>query len=104
MCIAHTMFMVLATQDYHPERFEKFYHLLCWVVPTIFVLIIIVTDSVGDSGLWCWIRGDQSHERYRYLLLYFPLIMVIVINTVLYLSTYYHIWRDRRKFTPRLAR
>ncbi|MCR9067063.1 MAG: 7 transmembrane receptor, partial [Cytophagales bacterium] len=51
-CIAHTLFMVLTVKDYNPERFEVFYHILCWAVPLIFDVILIITKSIGDSGLW----------------------------------------------------
>lgn len=51
-CIAHTLFMVLTIRDYNPERFEIGYHIICWTIPTICDIILIVTGSIGDYGIW----------------------------------------------------
>ena len=52
LCIAHTLFLILYYNDYEAERFEKFYHLFCWCVPALTVIILLATSSFGDSELW----------------------------------------------------
>ena len=52
LCIAHTLFLILYKMDYNPERFEIYYHILCWVVPAVLDILLYFTDSLGDSGIW----------------------------------------------------
>lgn len=100
VCIAHTLFMVLTVRDYNPERFEKFYHIFCWSLPLLFDIILLLTKSIGDSGIWCWIKGD-GHQIFRYFFLYLPLLIAAVTNIILYLFTYLQIRRERKNYTPR---
>jgi len=100
-CLAHTLFIILYLHDYNPERFEKYYHILCWSVPAIFDILLIISGSFGDAGLWCWIRGDKGYNVFRYLCLYIPLLGVIIYNCALYSVTYVKLRRERNRYTPR---
>lgn len=83
--IAFNIYKVLvAKQGEHVERFEMSYHLFSWGFPLFLLLIVASTGSLGDAGNWCWIKKGRNMERlFGY---YIPLIFMIIINAVLYVT------------------
>ena len=52
--------------------------------PLFLLLIVASTGSLGDAGNWCWIKKGRNMERlFGY---YIPLIIMIIINAVLYVT------------------
>lgn len=64
------------------EQYEKWYHLFCWGVPLILLIIAIAGGALGDAGTWCWIK--LGLDGYRFGLYYIPLFLVLIGNAVLY--------------------
>ncbi|KAK7477161.1 hypothetical protein BaRGS_00031647 [Batillaria attramentaria] len=40
------------------EKFERWYHVVSWVVSFLVSLLPFIDNHYGPSGAWCWITGD----------------------------------------------
>jgi len=90
-CIAHTLDQVIRKGNDKVERFEKYYHLICWGIPIGCDIYLWLTHRLGDADLWCWILPGQ--DAYRFGMFYIPLSLVIVYNVI----TYFMVTRKLKK-------
>ena len=46
------------------EHYERYYHLVAWAVPTVFLFFILLpADKIGFPGyssMWCWVKSDDN--------------------------------------------
>lgn len=82
--IAYNVFAVLVhNKGREVEGYEQKYHIFCWGVPAVLVVICAGTLSFGDGGIWCWIKKDR--QTIRFFCYYLPLLMVFCYTAVKYL-------------------
>ena len=62
--LAITVNIILALQSVSGYRYEKWFHLLCWLVPFFWALLPFINDSYGPAGVWCWIKRDATALRF----------------------------------------
>jgi len=84
-CIAHTLDSVIRKHNHHIESNEKWYHLVCWGLPTGCILFLISTQKylklLGSADLWCWIDGAWW---VRAIFFYIPLVVILTYIAVIY--------------------
>lgn len=69
--------ILLHIQEQSPVKYEKWFHLVCWVFPIVFASIPFGGGKYGRSGVWCWIRYDQTALRFGTW--YVPKIILILV-------------------------
>lgn len=79
---AISIYILLQVRQISPSRFEKWFHVLCWGVPFIFACIPFGGGKYGRSGVWCWIKHDETALRFG--IWYVPKILLIVAMIVIY--------------------
>jgi len=80
-CIAFNFYMAFIRNYRNAvNRFEKYYHLLCWGAP--FLISCSLVNTYENSTLWCWI--GPTFEALRFTFFYVPLMMIMVFNFVMY--------------------
>nr|CAB3229681.1 cyclic AMP receptor 3-like [Phallusia mammillata] len=91
-CLTFNLFFNVVMQR-RTERFEKLYHLLCWIVPPFLLsLLPLIGDNYGPAGAWCWIKHDSM--AWRFVIWYVPLFLTIL---GLFVTYFYIIFFLRRK-------
>ena len=78
---------VVARRGLATERLEGWLHAVCWGVPGVTALALLLTNNLGPADAprrgWCWITAGDL--RWRQLgLFYLPLALVFVLNLASY--------------------
>jgi len=89
-CITFNLFWNVARSE-TSEKFEKFYHIVCWGFPLVTSCIPLFLDQYGPAGVWCWV--EHSAVVTRFALWYVPLWIIILCMFVSYSYTYYVVRR-----------
>ena len=82
---AISVHIILIIHDASPRRFEKWFHLLCWLVSLVFACIPFGGDKYGHSGAWCWIKHNENALRFGTWYVPKFLIILLLIATYVYL-------------------
>jgi len=82
-CIAFNFYMAFIRNYRNAvNRFEKYYHVLCWGVPFITACGLLGGNAYANTLLWCWIGA--SFDTLRFLFFYIPLIIIMIFNFIIY--------------------
>ena len=93
-----------------PERFERLFLLLIFVLPLTFNLLPFVQRSYGRAGPWCWIRSREEEvglgvcRAHRFgqilqlALFYVPVHAIVLVLGVAYVVVVVKYWRHRRRW------
>lgn len=84
-CIAFVLDQVIRLNNYNVERLEKYFHVLCWIVPLGTIVASHFQGLFANTGLWCWL-GEKDRELYRWLYFYGPLVLILVYVVVIYIT------------------
>merc|ERR1711962_257468 len=90
---AISVYILLHVRDFDPSRYEKWFHLVCWIVPFILACIPFGGSKYGRSGVWCWIQYDQAVLRFATW--YIPKIILILAMIGLYVYVLVAVIRRR---------
>jgi len=79
MCISISLLLAFYSDKF--ETFElgrnfKYYHLLCWGIPLISVIICFAFGRYADEGPWCFLVPDSLFRLFYYI----PLTIVFLVN------------------------
>ena len=81
--IAFNIYQIISKErGSNVEDNEKYYHLFAWGLPSLLLIIVVSTDSMGDAGNWCWIKKEYVFERL--FCYYIPLILLICSMAYIY--------------------
>eukprot|EP00282_Hemiselmis_andersenii_P003632 CAMPEP_0114119726 /NCGR_PEP_ID=MMETSP0043_2-20121206/6265_1 /TAXON_ID=464988 /ORGANISM="Hemiselmis andersenii, Strain CCMP644" /LENGTH=273 /DNA_ID=CAMNT_0001212293 /DNA_START=165 /DNA_END=982 /DNA_ORIENTATION=- len=83
-CITHCLWRALVHHDVDVARFERYYHLVSWVVPLFFAVLPQLDGAYGPAGAWCWIVRSKDH--WRYIQFFIPLWLIFAFNLTLYVK------------------
>ena len=98
---------VLVTVTFHRvmQKLEKTYFVLIFVFPLSFNWIPFINESYGNDKVWCWIRSRKEDcSKFHFgallqqILWYFPLYVILVILTVMYVHVFVKLNRDRHRW------
>jgi hypothetical protein len=64
------------------EKQEKWYHLVCWGIPALTIIVGSIYDIYGPAGPWCWIQ--HPHEWTGIIVLYIPFVIGITFTSIIY--------------------
>ncbi|GAM19082.1 hypothetical protein SAMD00019534_022570, partial [Acytostelium subglobosum LB1] len=82
MCISISLFMVFFLNRYELGHLLKWFHLVCWGVPSVTTLISLIAGAFGQFGSWCFIADPTSTIRLFY---YLPLVFVFFVNLFVFI-------------------
>jgi hypothetical protein len=92
-CIAFNVYQVLVKGSGRAvESFERRYHFFAWGLPLLLLLAAASTRSLGDAGLWCWIK--PSFPITQFICYYFILLSVFIFNSFMFTLVVIHIRQD----------
>jgi hypothetical protein len=86
------MFCILVLRWKELFMLELTSHCIVVTVATSLTIIPILTHSVGDSGIYCWIKGD-GFNKYLRLTYYIPLWIIMPSIFIIYITTLWIIIR-----------
>jgi len=92
-CLAYVLDQVIRVNSYSVETKEKYFHLACWIVPALTVVVCLIWNLFSDTGLWCWISAIHN-ELFRWLFFYGPTVCVLIYVTVVYVLISRKIYRQ----------
>ncbi|KAK5583277.1 hypothetical protein RB653_004868 [Dictyostelium firmibasis] len=81
LCLSFSIYNLIVKREPEPEKFEKYYHIFCWVVPFIMTVIMLSKNVVEVTGNWCWI--GNTYVGYRFGLFYGPFLAIWFLAAVL---------------------
>lgn len=82
-CIAFVLDQVIRANNYNVENYEKLFHVGCWGVPLITIILSEVQHLFINTGLWCWL-SNEHYGLYRWLYFYGPLVLILIYVLVVY--------------------
>eukprot|EP00824_Muranothrix_gubernata_P010985 TRINITY_DN24121_c0_g1_i1.p1 TRINITY_DN24121_c0_g1~~TRINITY_DN24121_c0_g1_i1.p1 ORF type:complete len:331 (-),score=53.91 TRINITY_DN24121_c0_g1_i1:17-979(-) len=101
--MAHNSFVIVVLRKVETEKFEKFYHLYCWGLPGIPVLVLFITRKFGPTGVgWCWIR--HPHDPLRLVLFYLPLLILFLGSVLIYVLVHRQLWWSRHHYNDKVQK
>ena len=84
LCIAFNFYQMIVRRNREAHRLEIWYHVLCWGLPSILVIIVGATGSYGKLGTagqsLCYIKSELA----RFLTFFIPGLVAISINCILF--------------------
>eukprot|EP00040_Diaphanoeca_grandis_P013347 m.67434 g.67434 ORF g.67434 m.67434 type:complete len:356 (-) comp23810_c0_seq1:28-1095(-) len=85
MVLTHAMMMALLYEK-TAERYETWYHVVCWMTGLILSLIPLSTNAYGPSIVWCWVTKDHIDLRWGlwYGPAFFLVICLIIVNVYIF--------------------
>ncbi|KAN0045394.1 hypothetical protein ACTA71_005772 [Dictyostelium dimigraforme] len=81
LCLSFSIYNLIVKREPEPEKFEKYYHVFCWVVPFIMSVIMLSKNVIEVTGNWCWI--GNTYVGYRFGLFYGPFLAIWFLAAVL---------------------
>ncbi|KAN0045393.1 hypothetical protein ACTA71_005771 [Dictyostelium dimigraforme] len=81
LCLAFSIYNLIVKREPEPEKYEKFYHAICWGIPLICVIVMLAKKTIEPVGNWCWI--SEKYVGYRFGLFYGPFFAIWIISAVL---------------------
>jgi len=79
-CVAFNFYQMIVRRNRSAQSLEKFYHILAWGIPAIFVLFTGAFDQYGDLGGACYIKYALT----RFLTFFIPGLVIITCNAILF--------------------
>ena len=65
-------------------HFRKKLHTFVWGIAMLTALLPATTRSYGQTGAWCWVRGDKTGTIWRFVIFYGPLWGCMTLNGFFY--------------------
>ena len=91
-CIAHAIGITIL-QGYDIQKYEKYYLIVCFLLPLLNYLVLIDIKKYEIALGWCWIHEAEVVGReyyreivYRIITFYAPLFVVMVYITIRYIQ------------------
>jgi len=85
-CIAFNFYQMIVKRNREPQRLEKFYHLGCWGMPAIIVIVVGALEIYGklpagcDDNGTCYITDPNA----TFGAFFVPGIVIITVNVILF--------------------
>lgn len=81
--IAITLYQAICRNNSGVARFEYLFHVICWLLPSITVVVCLSIGAFGDAYTWCWIKHDDS--AIRFTMFFVPSFLIIIVNSALFI-------------------
>ena len=65
-------------------HFRKKMHACVWGTALLTAILPSTTASYGQTGAWCWVRGDSTGTIWRFVIFYGPLWVIMSANGFFY--------------------
>ena len=76
-----TISVVLSIKQKLLLRYEKYFHLISWLLPFFWSALPFIGNSYGRAGIWCWIKNEATELRFgTWLVPKFIVILFLVIS------------------------
>jgi len=60
-CVAYNFYQLIVSRNREAEYYEKYYHMISWGVPALFVIGVGGSDQYGDIGSACYITSSLAN-------------------------------------------
>jgi len=84
VCLAFALDQVIRLSNYSVERYEKWFHVISWGIPTCIAIASYFQGLYANSGLWCWI-SDADRGLFRWLYFYALLVATLFYVVAVYI-------------------
>jgi len=71
---------MIVKRNREAQKLEKWYHLICWGLPSVIIVIVGALQYYGDTGAVCYIKNQWV----TYGTLFVPGLVAISINSILF--------------------
>ena len=79
--IAYTLYSTVKRRIAYTFKHFPYYVLVGFIVPLLFALLPLTTQSYTNTGAWCWVdAGSVAGQLWRWLIFYGPLWGAIGFN------------------------
>jgi len=79
-CVAFNFYQMIVRRNREAETYEKWYHIVCWIIPALLVLIVGALDEYGNIGGVCYIKSGIA----IFLAFFIPGLVIVSSNAVLF--------------------
>jgi len=79
-CVAFNFYQMIVRRNREAEAFEKWYHVVCWVLPLCFCLGVGFAQKYGDIGGVCYMTTQLT----IFITFFLPGLVMISANTVIF--------------------
>ncbi|XP_065647342.1 cyclic AMP receptor-like protein A isoform X2 [Hydra vulgaris] len=62
--VVMTMNIILSIYQVSASKFEKYFHLVAWILPFFWASLPFKGNNYGQAGVWCWIKRDATALRF----------------------------------------
>ncbi|XP_071798279.1 cyclic AMP receptor-like protein A isoform X1 [Asterias amurensis] len=80
-CLTVNLFLI-AVKMIRTDRYEIWYHVVCWTTALFVSLLPFIGDNYGPAGAWCWIKEEAT--AWRFFVWYGPLFIIIIATFIMY--------------------
>lgn len=94
---AITVNVLLVIKKIESSRYEKWFHIVCWLLPLLWSCLPFYGSNYGPAGIWCWIKRDATALRFGTW--YVPIFVVIFFMIGAYLYITLTVIRRARQWT-----
>jgi len=83
-CIAFNFYQMIVRRNRDAEALEKWYHIVCWLVPLVICIIVVSTGNYGKigkgSGQVCYMKSGLA----VFLAFFLPGLIIVSANAVIF--------------------
>jgi len=95
--VAITINLVMVLKGVDSGKYEKWFHVVAWVLPLLWSCLPFIHDSYGPAGVWCWIKRDQTLLRFGTW--YVPIFATILLMFLAYIYIIFSVLKRKSRWT-----
>jgi len=79
-CVAFNFYQMIVRRNRDAESLEKIYHIVCWGVPLVVVILVVAFEKYANVGGYCYIYGEIP----IFLSFFLPGLIIVSSNGVIF--------------------
>lgn len=79
-CVAFNFYQMIVRRNRDAETLEKIYHIVCWTIPLIVVIIVVATKNYVNRGAYCYMEEGIP----IFLSFFLPGLIIVSANAVIF--------------------
>lgn len=96
--VCMTINIILVVRGFsNTSKFEKWYHVLSWILPIFWSGLPFIGHQYGSAGVWCWIKRDAT--LFRFGTWYVPVYVLILFLAFAYLYVFVKVLKQSGRWS-----
>lgn len=95
--VAITINLIMVLKEIESSKYEKWFHVLCWILPLLWACLPFYGNSYGPAGIWCWIKRDKTMLRFGTW--YIPIFATIFMMLLAYIYIIVSVYKKKGRWT-----